>query len=393
MKVIICGAGIAGLATAERMAALGADVVLLERAAGPDTRGYLIDFLGVGYEAAEAIGILPAIQDVAYTVDAATLIDERGRRKADLPYEQIAKGLEGRLCSVMRPDLERVLRDNLPADVDVRFGVTLSAVSQRDDGVTVTLGTGEELEVDLLVGADGIHSAVRSLAFGAESQYQHYLGFHCAAFVFDASDISREADCERFVMADTIDRQVDLFFLPDGRAAVFAMFAEPDPKPPSDPRAAVRDRFADMGWLMPAVLDRCPPSEEMYYEPVVQVEMPRWSTNRVIVIGDAGAAVSPFAAHGASLAFAGAYVLAEQFRITSSVDRALDFYEKLWRWVVEEIQKSARDTGMWTSAAGSRRVALRFSWRSLVNRLITTSLAGEPTTVIEMLRRGNTQAD
>ena len=392
MKVIICGAGIAGLTLAERMSALGAEVVLVERAAGPQEYGYLVDFFGAGYDAAEAIGVLPAIEAVAHSVNEATLVDEQGRLRADLPYGQIGKMLDGRMCSVLRPDLQKALRDNLPSAVDLRYATSVSAVSHEEDRVVVTLDTGEELAADALVGADGIHSKVRSLVFGPESEYLRYLGFHTAAFVFDASDIAREADSERFVLTDTLDRHMELFFLADGRAAVSAMFATSDPELPSDPRAAVRERFADMGWLIPEVLNRCPPSEQMYYERVAQVEMPQWSKNRVVLIGDACAALSPLAAQGASLAVASAYVLAEQFRTNSSVERAMDFYERLWRWVVEEKQELSRETGGWSLIGGSRRLALRFTWRPLINRFIASTLAGEPTTVIAMLRRGTTES-
>ena len=99
--------------------------------------------------------------------------------------------------------------------------------------------------------------------------------------------------------------------------------------------------------------------------------MPRWSKNRVVLIGDACAAVSPLAAHGASLAVGSAYVLAEQLRLNSSVDRAVNFYERLWRWVIDEKQHYGRDAAGWTLPAspgqGIRRGALRLTWSPLVS--------------------------
>lgn len=397
MKVAICGAGIAGLALAERMSALGAEVVLLERAAGPRTQGYMIDFFGSGYDAAEASGALPAIEKVAYRITEASLVDDSGRDRAGLPYDQIAKALDGRICSVMRPDLEKVLRGNLPDDVELRFGTSVVDVSQGDDGVTVTLGDGDQLDADLLVGADGIHSTVRTLAFGPESQYLRYLGFHSAAFVFDAANV-REAAGDRFVLTDTLDRQMGFYVLRSGQIAVFAVHRTQDPELPQDARAAVQDSYAGMGWLVAEALQRCPAAEDIYYDQVAQIEMPRWSKGRVVLIGDACAAVSLIAGQGASLAVAGAYVLTEQLRTTSSVDRALDFYERLWRPVVEAKQEAGRDAAnMFLPATSSqlwmRRTALRLGRLPMVRRRIAARLIGEPDAVIAMLRHGASEAD
>ncbi|BCI87724.1 hypothetical protein NIIDMKKI_29300 [Mycobacterium kansasii] len=85
MKVAICGAGTAGLSLAERLSALGAEVVVLERSSGPRTHGHMIDFYGAGYDAAEAIGVLPAIQRVGYPLGDSSLIDRHGRRRRRCP--------------------------------------------------------------------------------------------------------------------------------------------------------------------------------------------------------------------------------------------------------------------------------------------------------------------
>lgn len=207
MRVAVCGAGIAGLALAERMSALGAEVVFVERSPGPPNQGAMIDLFGAGYEAADAIGILDAIRDVSYPIGDTGLVDELGRRRAGLPYGRIAKALEDRLCRITRTDLHKVLLDNLPTNVDLRFGTSVSEVTHGDDRAVVTLDDGARLDVDLLVGADGIHSTVRALAFGAEVQYLRYLGFHFAAFVFDASDMDDTAG-DHVVITDTVDRQL-----------------------------------------------------------------------------------------------------------------------------------------------------------------------------------------
>jgi len=114
MKVVICGAGIAGLTLANRLAVLGSDVVLLERSPGPRTQGYMIDFFGPGYDTAAAMGLLPAIREIAYPIAEASLVDERGRRRASVRPTQFS---DGPLLDVMRPDLEHVLREPLPSTV------------------------------------------------------------------------------------------------------------------------------------------------------------------------------------------------------------------------------------------------------------------------------------
>ena len=392
MKVIVCGAGIAGLTLANRISALGGEVVLLERAPGPRSQGYMIDFFGTGYDAVEAMGLLPAIEAAGYQVDEASLLDEQGRRRAGVRYTQFARALNSRLLSIMRPDLERVLRENLSQAVDLRFGTTPAAVENHSDGVRVTLDDGTVLEADLLAGADGIHSTVRRLVFGPEREFLRYLGFHTAAFQFDAPAI-HAAIGGRFCLTDTTGRQMGFYALRNGRVAAFAVHRTPDPALPHDLRAAVRDSYGGLGWVVPDALDRCPPSSEIYYDQVAQIELPEWSKGRVVLVGDAGYAVSLLAAQGASLGIAGAYLLAHQLSEAPSIEQAFADYERLWRPVAEEKQKTGRAGIRWFLPESPpqlriRRAALRAARLPVINRYVAAMLAGKSTALITNLRRG-----
>ncbi|WP_409491217.1 FAD-dependent oxidoreductase [Amycolatopsis sp. cmx-11-12] len=392
MKVAICGAGITGLALAHRLAAQDVEVVVLERAAGPRQQGYMIDFFGPGFDAVEEMGLLPQVEDAAYRVDEASLLDDRGRSRAAIDYVRFAKSVGGRLCSIMRPDLERVLRTTLPSTVDVRFDAGVAGVEDLGDRVRVTLADGEALEADLVVGADGIHSTVRRLVFGDESGFLRYLGFHTAAFVFEDEEI-REWVGERFCLTDTIGTQMGFYGLRDGKLAAYAVHRTADPTLPDDARAALRTTYDSLGWAVPKALDLCPPAEEVYYDQVAQIEMSSWSRGRVVLVGDACYAVSLLAGQGASLGIAGAFVLAEQLTRAPSIEAAFAEYEKLVRPVVTEKQQVARRGARWFLPANrfllqARRVFLRVARLPGLERPLAAAVTGKSTALVTNLKQG-----
>ncbi len=252
MRVVICGAGIAGLTLANRLATSGDQVVVLERCEGPRPQGYMIDFFGSGYDAAEAMGLIPAIRSIAYDIDHADLVDERGRVRAQARAKQFTSGP---LLDVLRPDLERVLRDSLPCTVDLRFGSSPTTVTDVGDAVRVDLGDGSRIDADLLVGADGLHSTVRRLVFGPESEFLRHLGFHTAALTFADAAI-HAAVAGRFCLTDTTNRQMGLYPLRGDRVAAFAVHRSQDRSLPDDPHEALSQAYGGLGWLVPEALAR-----------------------------------------------------------------------------------------------------------------------------------------
>jgi 2-polyprenyl-6-methoxyphenol hydroxylase-like FAD-dependent oxidoreductase len=396
MKVVICGAGIAGLALAQRLAAHDIEVLILDKAPGPRPQGYMIDFFGPGYDAAEAMGVLPRIQELGYRVEEFSYRDETGRRRAGMRFAKFAKIVNGRLVSIMRPDLERALREHVTDRVEMRYGTSVTQVDNRPDGVTVTLTDGRSVRADLLVGADGIHSTVREQVFGPQQQFLCYLGFHTAAYRFHDPQLHAQV-AGQFSLTDAINRQMGFYGLRDGTVAVFTVHRTPDPNLPADPRDALRREYASLGWLVPRALAACPPPDQVYYDQVAQIEMPTWTRNRVVLLGDAAYAVSLLAGQGASLGITGAYVLAEHLSSVDSIETALTRYEQTMRPLTTEKQRVARSGTRWFLPATPgqlriRRAALALARLPIVDRYVASALVGKSSAVITNLRAAGRQS-
>ncbi|WUX65386.1 FAD-dependent monooxygenase (plasmid) [Streptomyces sp. NBC_01431] len=279
------------------------------------------------------------------------------------------------MLSMMRTDLELALRERLSFAVDLRFGTGPARVEDRGDGVCVILTDGSTVEADLLVGADGIHSTVRGLVFGDEPRYVRHLGLSAAAFTIDDPGLHAELG-DRFVVTDTVGRQLSLYALRGGIVAVLALYRGAHPEQPADPRSVLRERFRGVGGAVPRVLECCPPAHELYCDQVAQVEMGIWSQGRVVLVGDACHAVSLLSGQGASLGIAGAYILADQLGCAGSVDEALRRYERIWRPVVERGQRAARGGVRWVVPESPLQLRVRRAALELAGLPGASRLAG-----------------
>lgn len=346
MKAIVCGAGIAGLSTAFWLARGGWDVLLVEKARGPREEGYMIDFFGSGYDVAERMGLLTRLIDIAYRPPRVEWVNRDGREQASLEYDLFRKVLKGRVFSLMRGDLERTLYESLPAKIELRFNETIAEMHSIRGGVDLTFSGGERMRCDLLVGADGVHSRVRTLVFGPEAQYLRYLGFHTAAYLFENASV-REALAGRFLIHSVPKREVGLYALRDGRIASFFVHASPDPAHPVSPLANLNSAYEGMGWLVPEALKAGEGATSIYYDQVAQIEMDGWRKGHVVLVGDAAYAVSLLAGQGASLAMGGAFVLAQELGKPGPIEKALVRYEARLKPQMAKKQAAGRNAAKW----------------------------------------------
>jgi 2-polyprenyl-6-methoxyphenol hydroxylase-like FAD-dependent oxidoreductase len=378
VRALICGAGIAGLTLARLLSQQGWSVSIAERAGTLRREGYMIDFFGPGFDAAEVMGLLPRLQQLAYQVSEVSYVDRIGRSRAALDYGRIARSLDGRLLSLLRGDLALALHEGLGSGVEMRYNTSVRTIEERAGGVHATLTDGSRWRGDLLVGADGIHSVVRSLMFGPESAYLRFLGFHTAAYTFEDPDLHRRLG-DRFAITDSPNRAVGVYGLRNRRIAVFTVHRTPQPGLPDDPRATIRATYADLGWLVPDLLAHCPPPSALYYDQVAQIDMPHWNTGHVVLVGDACQAVSLLAGQGASLAVAGAHLLADELADASDVPAALSRYHTRLAPAVAAKQAAGRRTAEWflpskPSRLLLRRLALRVMRLPGLNRAMSSQL-------------------
>ena len=358
MRALICGAGIAGLTLGCLLDRMGWDVHLVERASSLRREGFMIDFFGPGFDAAETMGLLPRLRELAYTVTELNYVDRSGRPRAALDYQRMVNSLDGRLISLLRGDLALALYKGLSQRVVQSYGCSVEALDERAGEVTATLTDGTRWSGDLVIGADGIHSAIRKLAFGPESNYLRYLGFHTAAYTFADPQLHQKLG-DQFAMTDSVDRTVGLYAIRNKRIAVFTAHRTPDPAIPTDPRTVVQTRYSDLGWLVPDALAQCPDPPELYYDQVSQIEMPRWTTDRIALVGDACQAVSLLAGQGASLAVAGAQLLASELANPANVTQALARYNTRLTAPVADKQAAGRRAAEWFLPSSPSRLLLR----------------------------------
>ncbi|MFB6678350.1 FAD-dependent monooxygenase [Streptomyces sp. NPDC056390] len=345
MNILISGGGIAGLAAALELGTRGHQVTLVERAAHLRVNGAPIDVRGDAIEFADRMGVLPQIREQRIRMaEHGVFVNADGSVAARLPVEEMSDS--GDDIEIAREDLAHTLAAALPASTDIVFGDSVDALADDGDGVDVHFVSGRAERFDLVVGADGLHSVTRRLAFGPERDYLRHLGLYVAL-----TDLPTEA---------RVDRTSPLYNYPGHLASIaryknkaFGVFLfrsgllDYDYRDLDAQKKILLDAFAGhTEWKIPQLLDAVRADPEFYFDSVSQIHMPTWYRGRIALVGDAAHCAALLSGRGTSLALSGAHFLAEELEDAGG-DHTVAFerYEQRQRPYVEFAQNSVTDGG------------------------------------------------
>lgn len=344
--VLISGAGIAGPSLAFWLARNGYRVVVVEIAPGIRPGGQTVDLRGAGGDVVERMGLIEQMRKRALEQRGAAWVRADGSRRAEMPVTAFdGNGLVSKL-EILRGDLVDVLYQATKGNAEYRFNTRISDLEQDSDGVEVTLADGTRLKADLVVGADGPHSAVRRMVFGPEEQFVKPIGGYNAWFSAPDS-VGLDGWFLLYQAPGGLNASMRPSHDPAIAKAALAFQSEPidyDRHDLDQQRQILIERFAGAGWECDALLAAAQEADDFYFDSFAQVHMPTWFSGRVTLMGDAGYCASPLSGMGTSLALVGAYILAGELGTTDALDAerirtALSRYETTMRPYVNTCQK------------------------------------------------------
>ncbi len=237
-------------------------------------------------------------------------------------------------------------------DTEYIFNDSIAEIKTSEAGVEMTFEHSKPRAFDLVVGADGLHSRVRAVAFGEEALFTRYLGYHCSIFsIPNYLQLGQNA-----LYYGTVGKKVGIFGRNEREAKASFFFDSPpleyDRRDVAQQKRLLRERFAGDVWETPRLLQMMDDAPDFYFDSVSQIKMERWWTGRTVLLGDAGYCGSPLSGMGTSMAMVGAYILAGELKEAGG-DYRIGFarYEALMRDFVKQAARS------WPRArAGSCRV-------------------------------------
>lgn len=341
-RVLISGAGVAGLACGLWLAKHGFQPVVVEKARSIRAGGFIVALSHHAYHFAGELDLLEKLAPYDVRIAASSYHDATGSTLLELDYQKLFKGVD--IIQLMRDDLVRVQYEAARECMELRFADQIAGLDQNGEGVDVTFASGRQETFDVVIGADGLHSAVRQQAFLEGEIIEFDLGLNCAAYRLpNVLNIERkfETHMER-------NRYMAVFNTLEGDIGSVFVWENPDANIPDGPKRAdlLENAYRDTTPSIARVLASCPQDETFYMDHLMQIEMPRWHKGRVALLGDAGHCLTLFSGRGAAAAFAGACRLARSM-VAHDWPTAAARYQAEMGPVIADIQPATRSAVRW----------------------------------------------
>lgn len=334
-RILICGASFAGLATAFWMQQLGHQVTVVEKSGSLKRGGTPVNIRDRTLEIVRRMGLLDKIQAHALHMDESEWQAEP--RAPDSDPESSAD------LEIERDVLLCLLFDAVQDKVEFVFGDCVKSLQQQPSEVEVWFQGGTRRSFELVLGCDGVRSGLRSLCFGPEESFTHFMKAYGSVTILDwmlvpdkASQLHKEPG--KAVVLNGYNGKTDIILMFFSETEI-----DYDHRDKAQKRAILLSRFASVPWRGQDWLRAVEQAEHVYFDKLCQIRMPTWSHGRVALVGDAAYCASPAAGRGGSLALDGAAALAEAFRACPEDYRgAFVHYEQSFRPFIEQVQAEAR---------------------------------------------------
>jgi 2-polyprenyl-6-methoxyphenol hydroxylase-like FAD-dependent oxidoreductase len=287
----------------------------------------------------EQMNLAPRLREASTHVAGLTFLDQAGDARARVDLE-VRRSIDSGHIELPRGDLAAALHDASRDHAEFIFGDSIASLAQDGRGVDVTFERSLPRRFDLVIGADGLHSHVRRLAFGPEAGFVRHAGLYVATL-----PLPREIDPGRdIVMLNAPGRSIALHPSRGSPLAAFIFWrpeiSDFDHTDGEQHKRIVVATFGDLAWKVPQILDAVRASAELYFDSVSRVQMTDWARGRIALLGDASSCVSLFG-DGSSLAIAGASTLAAALAESpTDHDRAFRQYQAQHGKLVAPKQKN-----------------------------------------------------
>jgi len=313
MKVLISGASVAGPVLAYWLDRYGVETTVVERT--PALRhglgGHAVDLFGHAADVVRQMGLWAEVADARTMIEKLT-IERTGARPVHVDLGRLYAGMSDRHVEILRGELTRILSAATAHTSEYLFGDSITALADDGAGVDVTFEHSAPRRYDVVIGADGMHSTVRRLAFGPEEPVRRHLGGYLA--VYSTPDLFGLGN--EMLTHQSVNRLAATYGVRQtGQARAAFMFRTAtelayDHRDKDEQKRLLAREFGDYGWRVPQLLEHLEAADDFYFDAIAQITLDTWQRGRIGLVGDAGYCPAPAVGGGTSLAIATAYILA-----------------------------------------------------------------------------------